>query len=103
MPTDACLAAFPAACREEGLRAFWKGNGVQIIRIFPYSAGQLMSNDMYKRLLANQASRQSLLFVYGVDVAGSASPIAVDCRPVTARPDCSSSAGVLRELAGAFW
>lgn len=39
--------------REEGVRAFWKGNGTNIIRIFPYSAGQLMTNDMYKRLLAN--------------------------------------------------
>lgn len=39
--------------REEGFKAFWKGNGTNIIRIFPYSAGQLMTNDMYKRLLAN--------------------------------------------------
>lgn len=39
--------------REEGVRAFWKGNGTNIIRIFPYSASQLMSNDQYKRLLAN--------------------------------------------------
>ena len=39
--------------REEGFIAFWKGNGTNIIRIFPYSAGQLMSNDQYKRLLAN--------------------------------------------------
>ena len=38
--------------REEGVRAFWKGNGTNIIRIFPYSAGQLTSNDQYKRLLA---------------------------------------------------
>ena len=27
--------------REEGVRAFWKGNGVNIIRIFPYSAAQV--------------------------------------------------------------
>ncbi|KAF8061169.1 hypothetical protein HT031_004631 [Scenedesmus sp. PABB004] len=39
--------------REEGFTAFWKGNGVNIIRIFPYSAGQLAANDTYKRLLAN--------------------------------------------------
>lgn len=39
--------------REEGVRAFWKGNGTNIIRIFPYSAGQLMANDQYKRLLAS--------------------------------------------------
>lgn len=39
--------------REEGFFAFWKGNGVNIIRIFPYSAGQLAANDSYKRLLAD--------------------------------------------------
>lgn len=39
--------------REEGVAAFWKGNGTNIIRIFPYSAAQLMSNDQYKRVLAN--------------------------------------------------
>ncbi|KAI8473205.1 MAG: mitochondrial substrate carrier [Monoraphidium minutum] len=39
--------------REEGFLAFWKGNGVNIIRIFPYSAAQLAANDQYKRLLAD--------------------------------------------------
>ena len=39
--------------KEEGFIAFWKGNGTNIIRIFPYSAAQLMSNDQYKRILAN--------------------------------------------------
>jgi solute carrier family 25 (mitochondrial phosphate transporter), member 23/24/25/41 len=37
--------------REEGLLAFWKGNGANVIRIFPYSAAQLAANDTYKRLL----------------------------------------------------
>ena len=41
-----------AGCREEGLLAFWKGNGTNIIRIFPYSAAQLSANDFYKRVLA---------------------------------------------------
>jgi hypothetical protein len=40
------------SCREEGLVAFWKGNGTNIIRIFPYSAAQLSANDVYKRNLA---------------------------------------------------
>ncbi len=35
--------------------AFWKGNSANVVRIFPYSAAQLMSNDYYKRLLASQA------------------------------------------------
>lgn len=40
--------------REEGFLAFWKGNGTNVIRIFPYSAAQLMANDQYKRLLATR-------------------------------------------------
>lgn len=37
--------------RDEGIVAFWKGNGTNIIRIFPYSAAQLSANDFYKRAL----------------------------------------------------
>eukprot|EP01026_Neomeris_dumetosa_P014661 TRINITY_DN1537_c0_g1_i6.p1 TRINITY_DN1537_c0_g1~~TRINITY_DN1537_c0_g1_i6.p1 ORF type:complete len:313 (-),score=32.97 TRINITY_DN1537_c0_g1_i6:405-1343(-) len=39
--------------REEGFLAYWKGNGTNIIRIFPYSAAQLAANDTYKRFLAD--------------------------------------------------
>eukprot|EP00210_Caulerpa_lentillifera_P004134 g3940.t1 len=39
--------------KEESLLSFWKGNGTNVIRIFPYSAAQLMANDQYKRLLVN--------------------------------------------------
>lgn len=28
--------------KEEGARAFWKGNGVNVVRVFPYSAGELL-------------------------------------------------------------
>jgi solute carrier family 25 phosphate transporter 23/24/25/41 len=38
--------------REEGALAFWKGNGVNVVRVLPYSAAQLASNDAYKRFLA---------------------------------------------------
>lgn len=36
--------------REEGVLAYWKGNLTNVVRIFPYSAAQLMANDAYKRL-----------------------------------------------------
>ena len=39
--------------KEEGILAYWKGNGVNIIRIFPYSAAQLAANDQYKAFLAD--------------------------------------------------
>ena len=45
-------AASPQIYREEGLRAFWKGNGTNVIRVAPYAAAQLSSNDFYKRLLS---------------------------------------------------
>ncbi len=38
---------------EEGLAAFWKGNFTNVVRIFPYSACQLMANDIYKRALSS--------------------------------------------------
>ena len=41
-------------CREEGFLSFWKGNGVNVVRVFPYAAAQLASNDSYKRLLADE-------------------------------------------------
>ena len=36
--------------REEGVLAYWKGNLTNVVRIFPYSAAQLMANDTYKRI-----------------------------------------------------
>jgi solute carrier family 25 phosphate transporter 23/24/25/41 len=46
--------------REEGFAAFWKGNGTNIIRIFPYSAAQLSANDNYKRALAGAGGELSV-------------------------------------------
>lgn len=46
--------AFYKIFTEEGVLAFWKGNGVNIIRIFPYSASQFMANDQFKRILADE-------------------------------------------------
>ena len=46
--------------REEGLRSFWKGNGTNVIRVAPYAAAQLSSNDFYKRLLAGKYSPHQL-------------------------------------------
>lgn len=45
--------------REEGFLAFWKGNSLNVVRIFPYSAAQLASNDSYKRLLAGEGWSRS--------------------------------------------
>lgn len=49
------VQAFRKIYAEEGLLAFWKGNGVNLIRIVPYSSVQLSSNDFYKRVLAGDS------------------------------------------------
>jgi len=43
--------AFAKIYREEGILSFWKGNGVNVIRVAPYAAAQLTSNDFYKSKL----------------------------------------------------
>lgn len=47
------LQAARKILHEEGILAFWKGNGTNILRIFPYSAAQMSSNDQYKRLASD--------------------------------------------------
>ena len=48
-------------CREEGVRAFWRGNGTNVIRIFPYSAVQFSTNDACKRIMASKVSPFTLI------------------------------------------
>ncbi|CAG9321798.1 SLC25A42_2 [Blepharisma stoltei] len=51
---------------QEGIRAFWKGNFVQLVRIIPYSAIQFMMYDYFKRnyfqSTTNQGRAQTLLY-----------------------------------------
>ena len=49
--------AFLKIYREEGILSFWKGNGVNIVRVFPYAAAQLSANDFYKRTLADPGTK----------------------------------------------
>jgi len=39
--------------REEGFLSFWKGNGVNVVRIFPYSASQFMAHEQAKSYFAD--------------------------------------------------
>eukprot|EP00002_Diphylleia_rotans_P016499 TRINITY_DN3209_c0_g1_i1.p1 TRINITY_DN3209_c0_g1~~TRINITY_DN3209_c0_g1_i1.p1 ORF type:complete len:301 (+),score=70.62 TRINITY_DN3209_c0_g1_i1:59-961(+) len=45
---------FSTILKEEGLLSFWRGNGVNIVRIFPYSAFQFMSYEQYKKFLLGE-------------------------------------------------
>jgi len=49
--------AFRKIYAEEGILSFWKGNGVNVIRVAPYAAAQLASNDYYKSLLADEQGK----------------------------------------------
>lgn len=45
------LPAVRAIFKEEGLKAFWKGNLPQVLRVLPYSALQLYSYEELKKVL----------------------------------------------------
>ncbi|CAG0906334.1 unnamed protein product, partial [Cyprideis torosa] len=51
-----CLAS---VFRQEGLRHLYKGNGAQMVRIFPYAALQFTSFEIYKRLYASMLGPHS--------------------------------------------
>ncbi|KAK9856427.1 hypothetical protein WJX84_003372 [Apatococcus fuscideae] len=52
--------AFATIGREEGLRGYWKGNTPQILRVIPYSATQLYSYEVLKRMLRGPDGQLSL-------------------------------------------
>ena len=52
--------AFAKIYREEGVLAFWRGNGVNVIRVAPYAAAQLSSNDFYKKMLTPEGGKLGL-------------------------------------------
>lgn len=53
------FSGIAAIWRKEGLLGYYKGNGAQLVRIFPYAAIQFMSYEQYKRLLRPYFSQQT--------------------------------------------
>ena len=51
------FSAFGTIYREEGLKGFWKGNGVACLRLFPYSAVKFYVFDYLKPLFLNKDGR----------------------------------------------
>jgi solute carrier family 25 protein 43 len=47
------LKTFSNVYREEGLKAFWKGNGIACVRLFPYNAVQFASFNHLKVILSD--------------------------------------------------
>jgi len=53
------LKSFSNIYKNEGLKAFWKGNGIACIRLFPYNAIQFASFNKLKLLLSDDHGRLS--------------------------------------------
>ncbi|KAJ7949965.1 Mitochondrial carrier protein [Quillaja saponaria] len=47
--------------KEEGIKGYWKGNLPQVIRIIPYSAVQLFSYEIYKKLFRGKNGELSVV------------------------------------------
>ncbi|KAF3777405.1 putative envelope ADP TP carrier protein [Nymphaea thermarum] len=54
------LEALTMIGKEEGVKGYWKGNLPQVIRIIPYSAVQLFSYEVYKKLLKGKDEQLSV-------------------------------------------
>lgn len=48
------IEAITAIGQNEGVKGYWKGNLPQVIRVIPYSAVQLFSYEMYKKLFKGE-------------------------------------------------
>lgn len=46
---------------EEGLKGFWRGNGVNCIRVAPYAATQFASYEKYKRLMLGDGDSLTIM------------------------------------------
>ncbi|PKA52023.1 Thylakoid ADP,ATP carrier protein, chloroplastic [Apostasia shenzhenica] len=55
------LEAFTFIGNEEGVKGYWKGNLPQVVRIIPYSAVQLLSYEVYKKLFGNKEGKLSVI------------------------------------------
>jgi len=87
-PYTGLVNCFSRVLSEEGVKAFWKGNGTNVIRYFPTQALNFSLKDYFKRMFARDKDRDgyftwflgnlasggaagsvSLLFVYSLDYA----------------------------------
>jgi len=71
------LPALKKIWKEEGFRAYWKGNGTNVIRIVPSDATRFYSYDMFKKLLIKEGEPMTgYIRVLAGGLAGMASTLA---------------------------
>jgi len=71
------LKTFSNVYNQEGIKAFWKGNGIACIRLFPYNAVQFASFNWLKVALADPSSGK--LSAMNALIAGSIGGITATC------------------------
>jgi solute carrier family 25 protein 43 len=70
------LGTFANVYKNEGLKAFWKGNGIACVRLFPYSAIQFASFNFLKNIFSDEHGN---LDAIGGFAAGSGGGILATC------------------------
>lgn len=70
------LQSFSNIYKEEGLKAFWKGNGIACVRLFPYSAIQFSAFNYLKNIMADDSGR---LTPIGGFICGSGGGVLATC------------------------
>ena len=54
--TGSILTVARNILEKEGFQQFWRGNGVNCVRVFPYAATQFVSYEKYKGLVQSKLS-----------------------------------------------
>ena len=69
------IATVRTIFKEQGVLAFWRGNGVNVMRIIPNAAIKFSCNDFYKQLMAPAGADPRSLPVWSKLLAGSMSGV----------------------------
>jgi len=77
-----------AVGQQEGVRGYWKGNLPQVLRVVPYSAAQLYSYEVFKRVFADE---EGVLSVPRRLAAGAAAGMTATLVRRPARPTSTPS------------
>jgi len=104
--------------KEEGFKGFMRGNGINCLRIVPYSAVQFTTYEQLKKFFTNHGSREldtpkrlasgalagitSVCSTYPLDLVRSRLSIATASIPFSTQSKSANSSSVTRTLSSAF-
>eukprot|EP00457_Paulinella_chromatophora_P008838 gb/GEZN01008887.1/.p1 GENE.gb/GEZN01008887.1/~~gb/GEZN01008887.1/.p1 ORF type:complete len:397 (-),score=76.07 gb/GEZN01008887.1/:135-1325(-) len=92
--------------QEEGLKGLWRGNGVNIVRVVPYSATQFASYDVYKQFIMGDREMHTLSTVERLCAGGLAGmtatsvthPLDVIRLRLSVNPDLAGPVAALKDV-----